>query len=191
MTKEPLSPRGQWFFERLLVLAGVMSLAPLLAALLAPELLVPVGIAYGRHLVGVDPRSGFEPDTAIYTFNDPTVLERLTYAADEFIAAIVVIAVTRLLFLVVRSLREGDPFNRQNAERLRWAGLTAGIGGMVAVTAGVWSQSQMADKVPANLPVATNWSASFTPVVIGLVLLMIAEVFRRGAVMGEELEGVV
>jgi len=191
MTDKPMSPRGQWFFERLIVLAGVMSLVPALSALLMPELRVPVGVAVGTRFVGVNPRSGFAADTATYTLNDPSLLERLTYAADEILTAIVVIVVTRLLFLVVRSLREGDPFTPKNAERLRWSAIVAGFGGMAASATGMWSQTQMGDKVPDSLPSATNTSLSFTPIFVGLLLLMIAEVFRRGALMGEELEGVV
>lgn len=191
MTDKPMSPRGQWFFERLIVLAGVLSVAPALAALFMADLRIPTGIRSGTRLVGVDPGSGFEADQATYTLQDPSVLDRLTNAADETLTAIVVIAVTRLLFLVVRSLREGDPFNRKNAERLRWSAIAAGVGGMCASSVGAWSQIKMGDKVPDNLPTAVNWSLTFAPVFVGLLLLMIAEVFRRGAVMREELEGVV
>ncbi len=191
MTEKPISPRGQWLFERLIVLAGALSVVPAFAALLMSDIFIPTGIQHGTRLVGVDPRSGFEAETAIYTLKDPTVLDRLANAADEILTAIVVIAVTRLLFLVVRSLREGDPFNRRNAERLRWAAIAAGVGGMAAASVGTWSQMVMGDKVPDNLPTAVNTSLSFAPVFIGLLLLMIAEVFRRGAVMREELEGVV
>ena len=88
---------------------------------------------------------------------------------------------------VLRTLRDGQPFVRANAARIRWIAFAV-IAGEIAKTAIVYS---------ANAQAMTHFSApglrfdarpdfNFITIVHGLIILAIAEVFRAGTRLDEE-----
>ncbi|MBJ7456172.1 MAG: DUF2975 domain-containing protein [Thermoleophilia bacterium] len=115
--------------------------------------------------------------------------------APQVLGAAVVVGTAYLLWRVVRSLREGDPFNRRNARRLTAAALIVMIGGtavgVVDAMVGLVFATEAAEALGDDSAVAPGTGLSFLPIAIGLVLGVLAEVFRRGAAMREELEGLV
>ena len=101
------------------------------------------------------------------------------------VAAIVLYRLRRIF----RRLREGRPFLAENANDLRFIGITVAIGELVWAGLQYWSMRAVAAEVsspqftftspfPVNLPV----------VFVGLVLVVVAEVFREGSRMRSDLE---
>ncbi len=98
-----------------------------------------------------------------------------------------VLAMLHQLRQLFRSVREGTPFDATNAVRLRWLGLlllalailntVAGAAISLAVRGAVADGSV---RVPASLNV------DMTMVFVALVLLALAEIFRRGAELEHE-----
>ncbi len=105
-------------------------------------------------------------------------------------AGIVLYAVT-MLTRVLNSLRDGDPFIRENADRMRRASLVVGVGGVAASGLMTLIAGWVIDH-----PDGVGFDPAFFPgvwyaVIVGIVLAVVAEVFRRGADIREDLEGVV
>ena len=92
----------------------------------------------------------------------------------------------------MRSLRAGDPFTESNSRRIVWVALLVAVGGQAAV---------LMDVLAGHLFVSGGqWYGGFDqfPVVIdlhplayGLVLAVIAAVFRTGVTLRQEVEGLV
>jgi Protein of unknown function (DUF2975) len=96
------------------------------------------------------------------------------------------IMLTRLL-AIVDTVKDGDPFNAENAVRLRkiaWISMGLELLHLVvgAVAAGAFS---------AGKRIEVGWSFSFTPWLAVLLLFVLAQVFEQGARMREDLEGTV
>lgn len=119
----------------------------------------------------------------------------LASALTRVLGASVIVAAGYLLLLVVRSLRDGDPFHRANARRLQLAALVVLFGGTAVSVAdsvvGLAFATDAVDALGEDSIVAPGTELSFLPLWIGLLLAGLSEVFRRGAAMREELEGLV
>lgn len=113
---------------------------------------------------------------------------------DIPIAALLIVALTIAAFAllydfaaqlakIVATVRQGDPFTFANAARLtRMAWLAMGVLGINA------AQTLMSMYLPSN---GMDTHMSFTGLAVGLVLFILARVFRHGAAMREDLEGTV
>lgn len=124
-----------------------------------------------------------------------------TYHADPIVRLLTVI--TTILYRVIiyglfmhflfhlrelfRRVRAGAPFDERNATSLRWLGLllilidTLGSAyrfGLALLVLGAMS--------PPPMPVTSSFSMDGTVIFVGLVLLALAEIFRRGAVLEDE-----
>jgi len=109
-------------------------------------------------------------------------------------ASLVIVALTIAVFAmlydfaarlakIIATVRHGDPFTFANAARLsRMAWLA------VTVQAINITQSLMSTYLPSN---GMNTPVSLTGLFVGLILFILARVFRHGAAMREELEGTV
>lgn len=93
----------------------------------------------------------------------------------------------RHLLRIIGSVGDGDPFNPVNADRLRSMGWLA-----IASQPLMWSLGlvarwihQFTDKADADVGI------SLGAIILGLILFILARVFRTGAQMREELEGTV
>ncbi len=84
---------------------------------------------------------------------------------------------------IVATVRHGDPFTLANATRLNRMAWLA----MTVQTINI-SQTLMSAYLPSN---GMNTPLSLTGLVVGLVLFILARVFRKGAEMREDLEGTV
>ena len=96
------------------------------------------------------------------------------------------LVLTRLL-AIVETVRDGNPFVRENAERLQWiawwvVGLEMLHFAVGAVAARVSSTAH---------PLDLDWSFSFTRWIAILLLFVLARVFDQGTRMREDLEGTV
>lgn len=109
-------------------------------------------------------------------------------------AALLVVALTITAFAllydfaarlagIIATVRHGDPFTLANAARLTRMAWLAMIVQMINV-----SQTLMSTYLPSN---GMSTPLSLTGLVVGLVLFILARVFRHGAAMREDLEGTV
>jgi hypothetical protein len=109
-------------------------------------------------------------------------------------AALVIVALTIAAFVllydfaaqlakIIATVRHGDPFTLANAARLsRMAWLAMSVLGINI------AQTLMSMYLPSN---GMDTKVSLTGLVVGLLLFILARVFRHGAAMREDLEGTV
>jgi len=124
----------------------------------------------------------------------PPGLRALTALPDVLTLVAVAIGAW-LLGRVLSTIHDGRPFDRRNAGRL--AGLAAAVlvGGLVVPLA----EGAVAGAVLAHLDLvgpegpflAFEATLSFVPVGVALALTAVAEAFRRGRALEDELEGTV
>jgi len=84
---------------------------------------------------------------------------------------------------IIATVRHGDPFTLANAARLTrmaWLAMSVQVINI--------SQTLMSTYLPSN---GMNTPMSLTALVVGLLLFILARVFRHGAAMREDLEGTV
>lgn len=92
--------------------------------------------------------------------------------------------ILRNLRLIFRTLTIGDPFQPENARRLRQIGLILAI-----VTGGVWvAQGVVAARLAPGVMEPQGFGELLTPTFSVLVVFVLAEVFREGARLRRESE---
>jgi len=152
---------------RIALVIGMIGLAAALAAaLFRPDLLATPPI------IGIG--SGKQDDIPVSAL----VIVALTIAAFALLYDF-----AAQLAKIVATVRHGDPFKLANAARLtRMGWLAMGVLGINIV------QTLMSMYLPSN---GMDTHMSFTGLAVGLVLFILARVFRHGAAMREDLEGTV
>ena len=109
----------------------------------------------------------------------------------EYVAIVIFFGLV-LLFLhhlraLFRRVREGAPFDAANAIRMRWLGVLLLVATVYFGAFDFW-MSLMVTRVLADsrLPIGSALHINWFGVFIALVLVGLAEVFRRGAALEEE-----
>jgi serine phosphatase RsbU (regulator of sigma subunit) len=101
----------------------------------------------------------------------------------------VVLFVLNRLRAIFRSLSDQSPFVAANASRIRMIGIVLILGELARAGLSAWLAATIARDVSiAGLTFSTNFLPNKSVVFTGLVLLMLAEVFRLGAQMKGDLE---
>ncbi|MCB1302383.1 MAG: DUF2975 domain-containing protein [Tetrasphaera sp.] len=131
------------------------------------------------------------PVTATVQFPRPTTTQRwlwvLGLAAGPVVAAVCLWLILRML----RSARHGDPFTRENLRRMQWLAILVGIDGSLVTWSGAFLDRWLLDTSAAEKIVAMTFDFSFLPAIGGLLIGVLAEVWRRGMAMREDLDGLV
>lgn len=132
----------------------------------------------------------------LVTMTEASVGQVLLNAAPNLLTALVVASAGYCLYLVVRSLRAGDPFHRRNATRLTTAALIVLIGGLVASGVGAFSTLALSTDAQdalghADWLVAAGSMVLLPPVALGMLLVCLAEFFRRGTELRDDVDGLV
>ena len=96
------------------------------------------------------------------------------------------VVLTRLL-AIVDTVRAGNAFVPENAERLQTIAWSALLLEMLHLVVGAIAKGVSSPSHPLDI----NWSFSFTPWLAVLLLFVLARVFEEGARMREDLEGTV
>lgn len=120
--------------------------------------------------------------------------ERPAFALARIGTGVLAVCVLYLLLRIVRTLRAGDPFVAANARRLTVMGFLVAVGGIVlqAVrTAAEMAVIERVDRLAPGVVGGREFELSFLPVAAGLLLVGLAEVFRQGARLREDVEGLV
>jgi hypothetical protein len=131
------------------------------------------------------------PATVQVLLTDATFGERLTQAVPGFMFAGLTIAIALLLFQLLRSTQAGEPFTRRNVLRINVIALIVGIGGMLVQFAG--GVADNAIQTYGRLPLSDTLTFTFTlmPLAVMMVIAFVAEAFRRGVVLREDVDGLV
>jgi hypothetical protein len=131
------------------------------------------------------------PDATTVVVSDPNAQQLLGLVGSEVLAALLAVAVLAMLLAVVRTLRRGDPFVPANARRLYTIAGTVGLGGVAVELLRAWGEFTVLSHPSIEPYVIESAEFSFVPVVAGLGIAVAAEVFRQGAALREEVEGLV
>ncbi len=205
----------QWMYEGLLTLGAVIVLA---AGIVVPLTDAIAGTCYERGFLGgttcaaspqltatLKPAAALPPTveqlpagvtathpvTATFVLAEPSRSQRLRYVAPTVLWSLLAVSVLNLLLLVGWSLRR-EPFTRRNYWRLQAIAVLVGGGALAIQT--VQSFLRMGLLFDANLDdvvVVDAWLDLGTPLLGALAVSLVAEMFRRGAALREELETVV
>lgn len=129
------------------------------------------------------------------TFSGASTGQVLLTAAPLVLGTAVVTGAAYCLLLVVRSLRTGDPFHQRNARRLMTAALIVLVGGAVTgITDVIGTMALALDGqrlLGDDSPLLASASVPLAFIGIGLLLLCLAEFFRRGTQLADDVEGLV
>ena len=108
-------------------------------------------------------------------------------AAGPLLAAVALFVILK----IVRSVRSGTPFTKVNASRLRILALLVGVGGTFLAVTNELVRRWLLDNSAASGIVGREWNITFIPLLVGVIIGVVAEVWRAGVVMAEDLDGVV
>ena len=95
---------------------------------------------------------------------------------------------------VVRSVGTGQPFHRRNPARLVGVAFAILNGGLLAPLVGDAASIAVLEATgltDAGFPFAIAATISFAPIVLTVLVLTVAEAFRRGAALVDEVDGLV
>jgi hypothetical protein len=145
----------------------------------------------GRNLRGLPPDALIPADVDVtVVVHDPTDEQARWFALRDLPEGIIVVAMLWLVRGLLRSVRDGDPFNDSNVRRLRALALFVLIG--VPLAAFVKSIIAGALAASAGLPSpSVEISVPGAAILGGLALLVLSEVFAEGVHMRDDLEGTV
>jgi hypothetical protein len=101
----------------------------------------------------------------------------------------IAIYITYLLQMFFKSLKNEDPFVRENGKRLRSIGLAIIIGSILWNFFTIFYSSLIRTSVSMDgIEIGTHLNFKFEIILLGLIILVISEVFQLGAELKEEQE---
>ncbi|HEX7744256.1 MAG TPA: DUF2975 domain-containing protein [Micromonosporaceae bacterium] len=125
------------------------------------------------------------------TFLGPTWRDRLGFAGPELAAQAIILMVLWLLWRIVRTVPTADVFTPANARRIAGIGLAVAVGGSAVQLLGYAAHKDIVARSAAAGILDTAFSFSFLPLVIGAIVLLLAEVFRQGVQLRADVDGLV
>ncbi|MCK0111501.1 DUF2975 domain-containing protein [Ornithinimicrobium sp. F0845] len=156
---------------------------------------VVVAVSLDEQSVASAPGASLVTTHGELTLTEATTGQLLLVAAPLVLGAAVVIGAAYFLLQVVRSLRTGTPFHRRNARRLLAAALIVLFGGAVTGMTDALATMALAmngqEILGEGSPLVPRGIFPLAFIGIGLLLLCLAEFFRRGALLAEDVEGLV
>jgi len=130
---------------------------------------------------------------------DPTAREQRLALAADLVPLLLLVAVLWLLRGVARSVRDGDPFVRENVRRLRAIGVLLIVGVLAVHYVGAALQSALLDpysrspfepvSVPGLLPADDEFPE--VQLLCGLGAFVLAQVFAHGVQLREDVEATI
>lgn len=131
------------------------------------------------------------PFKAQLGFLNPTFAMRWAWIYWQAAAPLLAAGALFVVLKIVRSVQNGSPFTQVNANRLRLLALLVGVGGMVVAVTNELVRRWLLDNSAASGIVGHEWHITFIPLLLGVIIGVVAEVWRAGVVMAEDLDGVV
>lgn len=133
----------------------------------------------------------------VITFHDPSAAERLLLVAPALLTTLAIGLVAYLLLRMALTADRGDLFTTANVRRMYAIALTVVIAPMVVLLAETVAGAELERRtVESDAPVlfalTFGLQGGVVPLVlVGLLLAALAEAFRRGTRMREDVEGLV
>lgn len=125
------------------------------------------------------------------TLLEPSVDQRLGLLGGRLVGGLTALGVLGLLLQIVRSLRRDEVFDRVNARRLSLLAVVLGVGGMAAQLLTAFGTVRVVDTDFVRGSAIPVFEPSFLPLLGALGVGVLAEVFRQGAALREDVEGLV
>jgi hypothetical protein len=116
------------------------------------------------------------------------------FAISRIGVPLLVLVILALLLRIVRSVRDRDPFTLANARRMTIMGVLIALGGptmQIARTIAEMNAYDRIEKLAPDLLTERAFELSFLPLGAGMLLIGLAELFRQGARLREDVEGLV
>lgn len=132
------------------------------------------------------------PAAVLVAIAEPTTSQRVLVSLPGALGAVAVLIVVRLLLGLLGNLRD-EPFTAQNVRRLRGIALVVGIGAVVVSLVESVCDFLLADPGALGEGVQRTFELSL-PIgflAVMLVIAAIAEAFRHGARLREDVDGLV
>jgi hypothetical protein len=131
------------------------------------------------------------PMTGTVVVQDPTAAQYGWALLPSVLVLVLAVVVARLLLGVARSLRTGDSFTPANARRLSTLAILLIVGGtFVPIFQSIAFEGVLDPLLPGG-PRAWTLELQLWPVLTGVLVGFLAEVFSRGARLREDVEGLV
>ena len=130
-------------------------------------------------------------DKAELTFHHPGVTERILLALPDALVATLSLLVIVLLIRMSRTLRTGDPFAAANVRRLSMIAVAIVLAGLLAPSAEAITTQLLVRSSPVAERIPFQFTVPFLPIVLGMLVAALAEVFRRGTGLRDDTEGLV
>lgn len=206
MRLPPIAHLTRWSRADGAVLEGLLGLAfavqavfgligPLLtvAGVLAPATSRSVTIT-GTAAADITAADGIKlsaSDQAQLTIAHPDAYQRLLLELPTVIDSALIMLGISLLFLLTRTLRQGDPFAPGNPRRLHGIAMLILVGGVFgnwleAITSSLLvAGTHLQDRIPTSLQISP------LPVMAFFLVVALAEAFRLGTRLREDTEGLV
>jgi hypothetical protein len=138
--------------------------------------------------LGVE-RSIIDDVTGMAKFNVPLRPLILMYLALVTVMAVVVVFVLLCLRRIFASLVEGYPFTLDNARRIRWIAVIVLCGEIVIKLVEFFTQRYIRSNFEAEgLTLNADFALDLSTIFVGLVLLVLSELFRIGSELQREKE---
>jgi hypothetical protein len=150
----------------------------------------PAGAA-GPEVVGMPGVVGRRTGEVVWSVLDPSVGQRLVALLPAVLTAVVVVGAAVVLWRLVVTTQQGQPFDARAVRQLRVLGVLVLGYAVVATFAGPFVLLAVLWSVPAPLVSFTLDLSGLFPLVVGLLLLVLAEGFRVGDRLRADADGLV
>lgn len=140
---------------------------------------------------GRRPAAVGRPITATVEFDGPSTGQRWAWSLWQAAGPLLSAAGLAIVLAMLRSARTGDPFDRVNLRRLQALTVLVLIGGTLVSWGGAFVRRWLLDNSAVADIVPMDFQFTFLPIIGGVLLGVLAEVWRRGVAMRTELEGLI
>ncbi|WP_116244432.1 DUF2975 domain-containing protein [Nocardiopsis sp. FIRDI 009] len=137
------------------------------------------------------------PESLAITFHDPTPAERLLLALPTLVGVAATLLVLVTLLRMARTLAQGDPFVPANVRRMYVVAATVAVGSLAVPLVRVLTEAELQSRAldPDGLVLVESTvglgEVPFPLLLVGFALAALAEVFRRGTRLRDDVEGLV
>ena len=138
-------------------------------------------------------RRGIEgPLTGTVVLDDPSGGQHVLALLPAVLTVVLLAVGVSLLLGVVRALRQGDPFTPGSARRLSWLAVLLIVGGIgVQLVEDVVRNRLLNDLGTLGEDVGASYTLPLWPLLAGVLVAFVAEVFARGSALRADVEGLV
>jgi Protein of unknown function (DUF2975) len=125
------------------------------------------------------------------TFQQPDLVQRILLDAPGIVTSAMTLLVIYLLIRIARTLQAGEPFAPPNARRIRMFAVVVLIVGVLGPIIETVTTGLLVEGSPVADVIAVEAHISGPPILVGLLIAALAEVFARGTRLRQDTEGLV